>query len=253
MLAAGKIPDSHTRFSWCSPSPDGPIPLGHTYFSWGIDAIGLYPENSDNIKANVSGSSNVEKAAVKRGFLNKGSQLKDIDPHQLLTERIPVVLARATELHLVEDEEKTPFKSKYEAREMLKGAMAQLISCEGRLGEFDPALSDLWSDSVARVDLMLGNNFVEAEELSPGEKHLLSAVDRMKLHPARFASEVSTESPTVAAPAPRAPHARASCGASPTVLRIPSGRTERNQSIGAETTSIPRCRREQCERSRPRS
>jgi hypothetical protein len=202
MLEAGKIPDSrrsstgcipasHTRFSWSSPTSDGPIPLGHTNFSWGAHTSDLCPINPDTIKTNDSDSSNVEKAAVKRGFLNKGTQLKDIDPHQLITERLPIVLARAAELHLVEDEEKTPFKSKYEAREILKGVMAQLSSCEVRLRDSDPALSELWSDSVARVDLMLGNNFVEAEELSQGEKHLISALDRMKLHPTRFASEVN--------------------------------------------------------------
>jgi hypothetical protein len=128
---------------------------------------------------------------VKRGFLNKDTQIKDVDPHQLLTERIPAVLARATELHSVEDDEKTPFKSKYEAREMLKEVMAQLTSCEGRFEASDPASRELWSDSVARVDLMLGANFVEAEELSQGEKHLVSALERMRLHPARFACEVA--------------------------------------------------------------
>ncbi len=191
MLAAGRIPDSHTRFSWSPASSDVPVPIGHTCFSWGIDAATSYPEATGNFYANANVSPEVQKAAVKRGFLNKGTQLKDVDPHHLLAERVPIVLARAAELHLVEDEEKSPFKSKYEAREMLKGVMAQLSSCEDRLEASDPNLRELWSESVARVDLMLGTNFVETEELSQGEKHLTSALDRMTPRPSRFACEVT--------------------------------------------------------------
>ena len=181
-----QIPLSHTKFSWLAAKEGDPVPLGHTKFSWGMPcrdaSLALSKMHND------TNDSTEEEPAVKRGFLSAASNVKDVgDVRQFLSNKVPSVLLRASELHSIEDEEKTPYKSKYQAREILKATLAQLTSCEEKL---DPDLRETWSDSIARVELMLGNNFVETEELSQGEKFLVSALDRMKHDPSRFESEV---------------------------------------------------------------
>ena len=184
-MSDSRIPPSHTRYSWlCS---NNQPPIGHTKFSWGI--AGQRDDLTDSRSATAGEEqAETEKPAVKRGFLNSGTAVKElVDVKQFLSSKVPTVLKKASELHIIEDDEKTPFKSKYEARELLKAVMTQLQNCHDRL---DHDLRESWSDSIARTELMLGNNFVETEELSQGEKFLNSAVDRMRQNPGRFESEV---------------------------------------------------------------
>jgi hypothetical protein len=187
---AETVPTSHSKYSWFS--SDGEVPVGHTRFSWGSSELVEDTATSPSTGAVPPAVADVpvesEIPAVKRGFLKSGPNIKEVvDVKQFLESKVKSVLRKAMELHMIEDDEKTPFKSKYEAREMLKPLLSQLQTCEDRV---DPNLREAWSDSFARVELLMGNNFVETEELSQGERFLNSAVDRMRRTPERFESEV---------------------------------------------------------------
>jgi ATPase subunit of ABC transporter with duplicated ATPase domains len=141
------------------------------------------------------GQTSNEQKAVKRGFLKQGPHVKEVtDIRSFLVDKVPDALKKASDLHSVEDDEKTPFKSKYRARELLKTLHAQLQSCEERMTQQEDSLNEKWANSLVQVELLLGTNFVETEELSPGEKMLSSALHRMKHDPSKFESEVSSPS-----------------------------------------------------------
>ncbi|XP_033736079.1 KIF-binding protein-like [Pecten maximus] len=75
----------------------------------------------------------------------------------------------------LDDPEDDPYLSKYKAREILCGIKEKLKS----LFEANPDCEHLRFASAA-VDVKLGSNYVDTEELPTGEEHLLRALDELE-------------------------------------------------------------------------
>jgi len=89
--------------------------------------------------------------------------------------------SRALNLSEVEskrDPESEPYRSKYAARELLKELKAA-VGQRAQPGEVDdePALDAEWLQKAAVLELQLGLNHTETEELSAGEEHLAKCVE----------------------------------------------------------------------------
>lgn len=74
-----------------------------------------------------------------------------------------------------EDPENDPFRSRYAAREIFSKLKAKLES----LNQSDDAPSEKMKVLTATLDFQLGINFIETEELSTGEEHLLRCLDML--------------------------------------------------------------------------
>jgi tetratricopeptide (TPR) repeat protein len=104
----------------------------------------------------------------------------------LVTLHDRVEVREAVRLSAIEDPEDDPFKSKYEAREMLQRVqadyVAQLIPFVCAVGECaaDPQKAEI-AACLGAVEVMLGNNHIHCEELSAGEKLLQEAIDHLKI------------------------------------------------------------------------
>jgi hypothetical protein len=119
-------------------------------------------------------NSNSNAAAVKKGFLEPR-----VEPvgnlSDFLRKHVPDVLRRADELHrTAEEDEGNPFKNKYAARELLKGALLQFVACQEEASA--TGLEGEWEEAIARVEHLMGVNLVETEEISGGEKTIVACI-----------------------------------------------------------------------------
>jgi hypothetical protein len=168
------LPPGHTAYSW---GEGGDQPLGHTKFSWmagcavcGGDSKTMGGEGEEKKPTN----SNSNAAAVKKGFLEPRAEPVN-NLSDFLRRHVPDVLRRADELHrTAEEDEGNPFKNKYAARELLKGALLQFVACHEEASA--TGLEGEWEEAIARVEHLMGINLVETEEISGGEKTIVACI-----------------------------------------------------------------------------
>eukprot|EP00960_Hanusia_phi_P058971 764034-Hanusia_phi.AAC.1 len=161
------IPESHTSFSWGT-QHDGPsLPVGHTRFSWFGAAWQAEDENTSR-----------PAGVLRRGFLDTTSETGKIeDVQHFLSHVVERLLEKASSLSDLESEEISPYKYKYEARDILKKLHNQILGC-------DPCACSLQvqkqvEETRGRIELLLGINFYETEEVSQGHKFLTEAQTRL--------------------------------------------------------------------------
>lgn len=96
-------------------------------------------------------------------------------PGAMSSERFDGTLTIARELSDAPNEDKTPYATKYEAREILENLKAELMAGGG-----SGSAAELIAGRVAIVDSILGTNFIDCEENPAGEKCLVSALESLK-------------------------------------------------------------------------
>lgn len=154
----------------CAAGSEDPVPEGHTPFSWAVQrlrSVGAPPLcNNEGEKG--------EGKAVRKGFLEKKVQ-PVTDVGKLLRQRVPEVVAIAEALHRAQEEDESqPFKRKYEARNKLQALKQQLAASETNC--VAQGLEWEWGEAMAKLEVLLGVNFAETEEISAGEKALFAAM-----------------------------------------------------------------------------
>lgn len=89
---------------------------------------------------------------------------------------------RLTDEESQNDPTNEPFKSKYAARNILSELKAKLESFETREDEplSDNERSSQLKHRMAVLDYQIGVNYIETEELSTGEEHLLCCLKRLE-------------------------------------------------------------------------
>jgi hypothetical protein len=93
------------------------------------------------------------------------------------------VLHLARELSEQPNEDATPYKTKYEARDLLQNLQSQMRAASDESEE-----GDLLKERVAIVDSLLGANFIDCEENADGEKSLKAALATLAPKPRVYLS-----------------------------------------------------------------
>ncbi|GCB82494.1 hypothetical protein scyTo_0022007 [Scyliorhinus torazame] len=109
---------------------------------------------------------------------------------QAVDRELELKYSRALNLSEVEskrDPESEPYRSKYAARQLLKEMKAAVgLRAQAGEGEDERLQEGEWLQKAAVLELQLGLNHTETEELSAGEEHLARCVqilDTFKLSP----------------------------------------------------------------------
>jgi hypothetical protein len=181
------IPVGHTWFSWNATT--GKVPCGHTPFSWTTDSFVPatfcsschVAKKEEKCSREEAKRCSAEKEVIKKGFL----EVKTIPPSDIgsfFSTSVPEAIKRAEELHAhIEEDESKPYEHKYAAREILQVVSRQLAVCKEAAEA--QGLSEEWRWANARIDMLLGINFVETDENSSGEKKLVSAIGMSAQYP----------------------------------------------------------------------